>query len=185
MGKRDDKLFAKIAELLGRDTDEIKKVSASANLYSQEEDIYEAASVWNFYKTRVALERRTKETDLEFQTRYNAWKFKTCKGCDQEFVYSYSYDGVAFCSLDCLDADLRKIGLQVTRGRDLKLRWGRYYPAIVPSPALANLRETYPDAPGLSSSHVLKALPKSHQEYQSDPHELQESSANLLEGSES
>lgn len=160
MGKREDKMWAKIAALTGQDTDTLRRIDKTSNLYSHTEQVLELQSVINFYKCRIKLEREPKETDIEFQLRYNHWKFRTCKYCNSEFVYDYHYEGVAYCSLDCLDAELHKIGLQVTRGRDLMKRWGVFHPAIVSAPALEALRERFPDAEGVTSSHALSNLPK-------------------------
>jgi hypothetical protein len=166
LGKRQENLLAKIAAQLGKDVEEVKE--AAAPLYSTEARILEAQSVLNFFKARVRPERQTitvggkkrPETDAEFEARYKEWNFKICKQCQGEFAYSYTYDGVAYCSLECVDAALRTIGLQVTRGREVKKRWGKYHPAIVSASALESLRDVYSDSAGTHDVPFQTALPK-------------------------
>lgn len=156
-----EKLLAKIAAVTGANLEELKEV-ASKKLHSHDEAVMEVQSVINFYKARVQPrppEKRQGESELafagrqaEFQNKWNEWRIRTCEGCNQEFAYAYTYEGVKFCSLDCLDDELRKIGLKVTYGRDLMRRWGRYHPAIVPSSAFRTLKSLHPDSPGFSSS---------------------------------
>lgn len=161
MGRKPNmaKLMEKIAKVTQTDAAELKKqAEETKDLYSHEETVYQRQAVVNFFTTFILPERpvsRQGESKLayakrlaEYETKRNTWRFRTCKGCGQEFVYAYSYDGVAHCSLECLDSELRKIGLSVTVGRDLKKRWGLHHPAIVPSDALKTLRRLY----GLSSS---------------------------------
>lgn len=160
MGKKvnQDKLLAKIAALTNSDATELKKAAEKGNLYSFEEQVFESQSVINFYRTVIlprAPIKRQGETELAFLSRVNEyekarneWKYRICAGCDLPFAYAYTYEGVKYCSLDCLDAELRKIGLKVTRGRELQKRWGRYHPAIVPSSALAELKTLYPSELG-------------------------------------
>lgn len=159
MGKRQDNLLAKIAALTGKSFEEIKEV-ATPPLLSHEESVYEAQAVLNFFYARVQPTQRAKETDKQFEARYHEWRFKTCKECNLEFAYAYTYEGVAYCSLDCLDASLRKVGLQVTRGRDLRKRWGQYVPAVVSASALATMRSAYSDSEGVYDVPFQKALPK-------------------------
>lgn len=153
MAKKVDqaKLLAKIAALTGSDATELKKASEQGNLYSHEEMVFESQSVVNYYRAVIARRppvRKQGESLLSFTKRQNEyenarneWKTRICEGCELPFAYAYSYEGVKFCSLDCLDSELRKIGLKVTRGRNLKQRWGYLYPAIVPSSAFEILKE--------------------------------------------
>lgn len=144
-----EKLLAKIAKITGADIKELEQVKT---LYSFDESVLEAQSVINFYRTRVQpmanKDQGSNETKLEYAKRvsdynkaFDEWRFRTCKNCNLTFAYAYNYEGVKFCSLDCLDSELRKIGLRVTYGRDLKKRWGRYYPAIIPSNVLEIFEE--------------------------------------------
>lgn len=138
-----EKLLAKIAAAVGKDLEEVKEKAAKGSLYSYEEQVYESQAVYNYFTSRVQPRQGPKEKDADFEKRYNEWRFRTCEECNQEFAYAYSYEGVKFCSLDCLDAALRKIGLKVTRGRDVKRRWNPlYHPAIVPSSAFAILKSS-------------------------------------------
>lgn len=149
-----EKLLAKIAALTGSDATELKEKADKSNLYSHDEMVFESQSVINFFKARILRRpptRKQGETLLSFNARLleyeaaaNEWKIRDCEGCHMPFAYAYTYEGVKFCSLDCMDAELRKIGLKVTRGRDLRKRWGLFHPAIVPSEAYDNLKRLYP-----------------------------------------
>jgi hypothetical protein len=172
--KRQENLLAKIAQHLGKDLEEVKE--AALPLYSYEEEVMERQSIINFFKARVRPERQRitvngksrLETDAEFEKRYNEWRFKECRNCNRMFAYAYSYDGVAFCSLDCLDEDLKKMGLELTRNRDVKKRWGLTRPAVVPAPVLELLQDAYPNHEGTFDVPVQTVLPKLRQEQHSD-----------------
>lgn len=168
LGKRQENLLAKIAAQLGTNLDEVKE--AALPLYTQEQEVLERQSILNFFKARVRPERQNikvngrmrQETDKEFEERYNEWRFAVCKGCNRDFVYAYSYAGVTHCSLECLDVTLRKeAGIEVTRSRDAKMRWGPVHPAIVPSSALESLRLSFPDSEGTYDVPVQTFPPKS------------------------
>ena len=140
MPKREDNMLAKIAEMLGKPVEEIKEQKA---LYTEQEAIIEAQSVLNYYNWRKKLVRQPKETDKQWEARFRVWQYKDCKGCKQRFAYSYNYDGVEYCSLDCLRDGLKEIGIIFTPGRPLNLRWGYKYPGIVPSSALQGLESVF------------------------------------------
>lgn len=163
LGKRQENLLAKIAEALGKDITEITE--AAAPLYTTEARILQGQAIHNFFTARVKPEKRLKETDAQFQARYNEWQFKVCESCNLDFAYAYSYDGVKFCSLECLDAALRKMGLQVTPNRDVKMRWGMNHPAIVPASVLAELRTAYADSLGTHDVSFQTARPKPHDDH--------------------
>lgn len=139
-GKRQENLLAKIANLLEKPVEEIKEAQA---IYTEEEAALEAQSVLNYYEWRKRLVREKGETDRVWEARNRVWQYKTCKGCEETFAYSYHYDGVAYCSLDCLQVALKKIGLSVTYGQPLMKRWGLRYPGIVPSTALKSLESVF------------------------------------------
>lgn len=174
-GKRYDSMMEKIAAVLGKDVDEVKEMAGSG--YSVEQQIYEIQSVLFYYEWRRELTEpkrgaREKEADFnarvaEYEAQRKAFKYKICKGCDREFAYSYKYDSVAYCSLDCLGIGLKRIGLEVHYDRPLELRWGYVgVPAIVPSSALvaleASLKDQFAHSQSeLSTSHSTD-LPQSH-----------------------
>jgi hypothetical protein len=133
MKKREENLLAKIANLLGKEVEEVKEARA---LYTEEEAILEAQSVLNYYEWRKRLVREKGETDRVWEARQRVWQYKQCDGCKEPFSYSYHYDGVKYCSLDCLQVGLKEIGLSVTYGQPLMKRWGLRYPGIVPSSAM-------------------------------------------------
>ena len=156
-----DKLMAKIAATVNVDVDELKQsVEETKDLYSYDERVMQRQAVINFFTTYIAPEEprqlpnesKVKYTKrlTDFEAKKNAWKFKVCQSCKQKFVYAYHYTGVEYCSLECLDATLRKIGLKLTVGRDLRKRWGIHHPAVVSSDALAILEDLYgPCGPSL------------------------------------
>lgn len=149
MAKREDNLMEKIAAMLEKPVEEVKEQKA---LYTEEEAILEAQSVLNFYEWRRTLVKGPKETDRQFEARERVWRYKSCEGCKQRFAYSFHYDGVKFCSLDCLRIGLRKIGLDFSYARPLHLRWGFQYPGIVPSSALTAIEHQLQSEPSASSA---------------------------------
>lgn len=155
--KRQENLLAKIAALVNKPVEEIKEAQA---LYTEEEAALEAMSVLNYYEWRSRLIKDDKETERMFEARQRQWKYKFCKGCEREFAYSYHYDGVSYCSLDCLQKGLQKIGLRLTYGRPLNLRWGLRYPGIVPSAALEAIK-LLPQSEESLSDPSRSSLPKS------------------------
>jgi hypothetical protein len=163
MGKRQENLLAKIAAQLGKPVEEIKEVAAP--LYTDEARVLIAQSVYNFFTARVRPERKVKESDSAFEARYREWNFKICRHCQGEFAYAYAYDGVAFCSLECVEADLReKTGLDLTKGREPKMRWGIRHPAIVPAPVLTELRSSFSESEGIYDVPLTTLPPKSPEE---------------------
>lgn len=161
MNKREQKKFESLLASMAKVNPEFNLEQTKEELqylYSHEESMYEGQSVLNFYKARIQprlgefdKHGQPKEFPGEFDKRYREWRIRICEGCNEEYAYAFNYDGVKYCSLECLDDALHKIGLQVTRGRELKKRWGVFYhPAIVPSSAFAVLKasfaESVPDA---------------------------------------
>ena len=145
------KLLQKIAKVTQSDPEELAKKAEQGSLYSFEEQVLESQSVINFYRARIARRPPTRKQgesllsftsrQVEYEKAANEWRIRTCEGCKLEFAYAFSYEGVKFCSLDCLDSELRKMGLKVTRGRDMVKRWGLLHPAIVPASAYAMLKQ--------------------------------------------
>ena len=145
--KKYEKLLAGIAQLTGQDLEKVKEDAGFDNLYSKEESFYEGQAVYNFYKARIQPRLEKGELPKDFDKRYREWRIKKCDNCQEEFAYAFNYEGVKFCSLDCLEYALQKIGLKFTRGRDLKKRWGMFFhPAIVPSSAFEALKQLYGSA---------------------------------------
>lgn len=162
--KKFEKLLAQMAKVNQTDVETIKEVNNLDALQSFEEKVLESQSVLNFYRARIEPRLEKGEQPAEFDKRYREWRIRKCEECEEEFAYAYSYEGVKFCSLDCLDGALRKIGLQVTRGRELKKRWGVFaHPAIVPSSALATLKTLYSDASPDAFSPEVPDHPTPHQ----------------------
>ena len=139
MGKREDNLLAKIANLLGKDVEEVKEIKA---VYTEEEAIYEAQAVANYFHWRKKLVKEPKETDAQFERRQKQWQYKDCEECKMKFSYSYHYDGVKFCSLNCLKTNLAKMGIEYHPNRPLQERWGFTRPAVVPAFALEAIEQT-------------------------------------------
>lgn len=154
MKKTDQNKLAKILAGLAKHNPDLKveeMQEAVKPLYSQESTMYIGQSVLNFFAARIQPRIEKGESEVIFDARYREWRIKKCKTCGEEFAYAWSYDGVANCSMECLEKSLQAIGLTLTRDRDLKLRWGLYsHPAIVPPAALQALKDQYetsvPDA---------------------------------------
>lgn len=174
MSKRQQAKFQAMLEgmgtILGKEATEIQEEVNT--LYDDETSYYEGQAVLNFYKARIEPRLGKDEFPSDFDKRYREWRIKTCETCEEEFAYAFHYDGVKFCSLECLDSALHKIGLKVTRGRDLKKRWGIFFhPAVVPSTALGYLKELYPIYVGDDVSQIEKDHQQSPVEPESQDHE--------------
>lgn len=148
MTKKQQRQFAELlqkqAAKKGTTVEEVKASVGIDTLHSNEDMAYEAMSVLNFYKYRVQPLMEKKESEVQFDARFREWRFKTCEGCHEEFAYAFHYEGVKYCSLDCLEKALAEIGIKFSRHRSLDRRWGlTAHPAIVPSSALKVLKERY------------------------------------------
>lgn len=163
MGKREDALMAKIAAALGKSTEEIKEVAKPLN--TTEDRMYQGQAIINFFKARIRPRLELKETEYQFNNRYREWQFKICGHCNREFAYAYHYEGVKFCCIECLDAELRKIGMKVTHGRGLTSRWGLVHPAVISAETLENLRAAYPDSAGAFDVPFYLVRPTLHEEF--------------------
>jgi hypothetical protein len=142
--KREENLLAKIANLLGKDVEEVKEAKS---VFTEEEQLYEAQSVLNYFTWRKSLIRGLKETDAQWEARNRVWKYKECEECQLRFAYSLHYDGVKFCSLDCLKAALKKQGIEFNPYRPLSKRYGFHQrPGIVPSSALQAIESAFADS---------------------------------------
>lgn len=172
MKKREENLLAKIANLLEKPVEEIKEARA---LYTEEEAALEAQSVLNYFEWRRRLVREKGETDRVWEARQRVWQYKECKGCKEQFAYSYHYDGVAYCSLDCLQVALKEIGLSVTYGQPLMKRWGLRYPGIVPSSALKSV-ESALAASSLEQPENVSSIHPTHLEEYSSSTDYQDQS---------
>jgi hypothetical protein len=181
------KLMEKIAKQVNVDAAELaQKAEETRNLYSHDEAVMQRQAVINFFTTYVAPEeprRQPNESQVKYAQRVsdynnarNEWKFDTCLGCGERFVYAYHYRGVHHCSLECLDATLRKIGIKVTSGRDLKKRWGVHHPAVVPADALKTLEHLYGHDSASGDAEIQSSLPKnqSHSTLEHVPDTLDE-----------
>lgn len=165
-----EKLLAQMGQALGKDE---KILLEQANpLHSTESSFYEAQAVINYFKYRIKPLIEKGEKPEDFDKRYREWRIKICEGCGDRFAYSFAYDGVKYCSYDCLEKALLDIGIVMRRDRELKLRWGvHYHPAVVPSSALESLETLYADA--VSDAYVPSQsdLPKSQNAHHSDTQE--------------
>jgi len=156
-----ERILADIAKTNGSDVEELKQDVDIASLYTTEVSMYEGQSVLNFFEARIQPRIEKGEKAEIFDKRYREWRIKLCGSCGEEFAYALDYDGVKYCSLECLDAALAKIGLKVTRGRDLRKRWGvHHHPAIVPSSAFRALKEIYGQEHGDAFDPKVTTLPK-------------------------
>ena len=113
-------------------------------LYSQESQMYIGQAILNFFAARIQPRLEKGESEIAFDARYREWRIKKCKRCLEEFAYAWSYDGISYCSHECLEKSLQDIGITMQRDRDLKLRYGPYsHPAIIPAAAFSVLKEQY------------------------------------------
>lgn len=121
--KRVQSSILEFLEKQGHDTEKIE-----LPLMTDEEQLYEAQAVLNY-----------------FESNGENFHYETCSSCGMQFVYAYSYNGIKTCSIECMRDNLRRIGLDWHYGRSLKMRWGRYYPAVVPGYALAAIQDDVPE----------------------------------------
>lgn len=142
------KLAAQAAAILNRPVEEITQ--AVKQSYTQRDRVIEANTVYLYYEYRKEqLTKGPKETDSDFISRQREWSYKICAHCHMEFAYSYRYDDVAFCSLDCIARELAKSNITFDYSRPLELRWGfQNHPAIVPALALASVEEQLSESYG-------------------------------------
>lgn len=160
MGKREENLLGKIAALLNKPVDEVKEAKA---VYTEEEQLYEAQSVLNYFQWRKRLIRERNEPDRIWEARLKVWQYKICDGCKEKFAYSLHYDGVKFCSLDCLRAALKEQGIEFNPYRPLFKRYGFHQrPGIVPSSALKSLEYALSASSSETPASDESSLPKSH-----------------------
>lgn len=139
-----EKLLASYAKQDGVEVEELKQTAEIGALYTQEAAAYEAQACLNFYEARVEPFLGKQEKPEDFDKRFREWRFRLCKFCEEQFAYAYNYEGVSYCSLDCLEQALLRIGIKFSRGKDLKKRWGVFYhPAIVSATALEALKTLY------------------------------------------
>lgn len=60
-----------------------------------------------------------------------------CNNCKMPFAYNYRIKGVKQCSIQCMKAAMRSVGLEWRPDRTPAERWGPTVPAVVPPQALA------------------------------------------------
>ena len=132
------------AKKSGIEVEELKEKNNLGDVNTYDNIMYEAQATLNFFTARIKPFLEKDEPPAAFDRRYREWRIRECEECKEEFAYAYAYEGIKFCSLDCLAESLQKMGLRLTIGRDLKKRWGpHYHPAIVPSSAFGALQEVY------------------------------------------
>lgn len=81
---------------------------------------------------------------LSYFDMHEKFKTEVCRSCGLEFAFSYYLTAVKCCSIPCMDASLKKIGLSWNPDAPLERRWGRYVPAIVPPVPQAIIKEQLP-----------------------------------------
>lgn len=119
--KKARKLQELVADALGKTVEE---VYGDATVETTADKMVQAESVLLYWETRGA-----------------EWVIKICKGCGRRFAHYYHVAAVASCSVRCMSKRLRDIGLKWNPHQENHLRWGKYYPAIVPPDALEILDE--------------------------------------------
>jgi hypothetical protein len=161
--KKLDELMQQFSQVNGTPLEELQKQVESSR-YSNEELMYEAQSVLNFYEARIRPYIEKGEQPENFDKRYREWRIRTCRSCGEEFAYAWAFDGVTCCSLECVEAELAKIGLRFSWHKDFKRRYGFTSPAIVPSSAFATLRTAFQDyVPDVFSSYESdRPIPQVH-----------------------
>lgn len=83
-----------------------------------------------------------------FQTRGEDFYEKTCKNCSRLFAYRWRYEGVAYCSIQCMKEVLAEIGIEWNPMKMPHERWGKTIPAVVSPEALEILKSIAPESTG-------------------------------------
>ncbi len=86
------------------------------------------------------LMREAQSVIYYYETRGSGFKEKECKHCGQIFAYLWNSDSINFCSLNCVAADLEKIGIKWDPAKPPAERWGKFVPAVVSPKALELLK---------------------------------------------
>lgn len=117
--KTGKKQIGQLAKILGISEDQVLEMMRE----SKEDQMKEAQSVINYYESGG-----------------EGFKQIVCRQCSLVFAYSYSFDGVKFCSIECAALSLASIGIVWTPGKPQSERWGQRVPAVVPPGALSALQ---------------------------------------------
>lgn len=122
---KNEKALREMAEFLGVTIESLREQLPPENKLETEEDLLKEAQSVVYY----------------FRARGKGFIEKQCMSCGELFTYQHTYEGVQYCSIPCMDAALREIGLQWNPGKPARQRWGRYIPAVVPPQALKEVQE--------------------------------------------
>lgn len=87
-------------------------------------------------ETKTDIIREADSVMIYFDLQGHGFTKIECLSCHRLFAYSYTSDSIKCCSIECMSARLRSMGLSWDPGAPLERRWGRYAPAIVPPDAL-------------------------------------------------
>jgi hypothetical protein len=87
-------------------------------------------------ETKTDIIREADSVMIYFDMQGRGFTKVECLHCHRIFAYSYTSDSIKCCSIECMSARLRSMGLQWDPHAPLERRWGRYAPAIVPPQAL-------------------------------------------------
>lgn len=73
-----------------------------------------------------------------------AFKDRECKHCGLVFAYSWEYDSIKYCSVECLRDALKAIGIKWDSSKPLADRYRFYYksrPAVISPQALSVVKQ--------------------------------------------
>lgn len=124
--KKTKKLLASLQEVLG---DEVTLADLKYSETSMDRMI-QAQSVVNY-----------------FESRGSGFRKLECEMCKLVFAYSYPVDTIKCCSVTCMAAKLKSIGLTWNLTKPYEQRWGKFVPAIVPPAALDFLDQLLAELP--------------------------------------
>lgn len=113
-----------IVELTGRDFEEVfSELKAKLPIESTDDKMAEAEAV-----------------TLYFETKGHNFTHINCRNCGELFAYCWNRHAIKYCSVQCADSALKKLGLKWDPTREQSLRWGSTAPIVVPAAALPHVQ---------------------------------------------
>lgn len=117
----------------------------SEKYFKEMQKALEAANSFMGKKETITIEtvqdkiREAQSVINYFEARGRGFYTETCRSCNDQFVYAYNFTGVKYCSIPCMDAYLRSLGLSWSPEKAPGERWGRFIPAVISADAYREL----------------------------------------------
>lgn len=112
-------------DIFGFDPEEVRNDLETHPGTTKEDLLHEAESLHQF-----------------FRVRGKGFKFAECRQCKGTFAYSHQVDNIKFCTVECASIFTREsYGIKWTPNKPAHERWGTSRPVVIPSHALAVMRD--------------------------------------------